>query len=53
MLILKSGGIAARLQRPSLAIHLAGSQYMTWLSLSDVRTRIAGYGRGPRFVYGQ
>ena len=26
----------------SLATHLAGSQYITWLSLSEVRTRMAG-----------
>ena len=48
-----SGRVAGMSSARSRATHLAGSQYMTWLSLSAVRTRMDGYGRGARLVYGQ
>jgi hypothetical protein len=53
MLILNSRGGWPSFSARSLATHLAGSQYMTWLSFSAVRTRMFGYGRGARLVYGQ
>ena len=52
MLVLRSSGVVVRLQVRSLATYLAGSQYITWLSLNEVFTSIAGYACAARFVYG-
>src|SRR5262245_40532846 len=50
---LKSSTFESVFRVRSLATYFAGSQYMTWLSWSDVLTRIAGYAPLLRFVYGQ
>ena len=42
MLVLSSSGLASVLTERSLATYFAGSQYITWLSWSEVSTSIAG-----------
>ena len=42
MLTLSKSGFASVLRVRSFAMYLAGSQYITWLSLKEVLTSIAG-----------
>src|SRR5580700_5204749 len=52
ILILSSRGLVSVFNVRSLATYLAGSQYITWLSLKLVVTRMAGYARFSRLSYG-
>ena len=42
MLVFRSSGLWSVFTVRNRATYLAGSQYMTWLSLNDVFTRSAG-----------
>ena len=42
MLVLRSSGLSSVFSVRSLATYFAGSQYITWLSLNEVFTSIAG-----------
>ena len=50
MLILNTGGTAAVPIARRRAMYFAGSQYITWLSWSEVLMNSAGYGRASRLV---
>src|SRR5262249_214222 len=53
MLHLRSSGLLSVFRVRSLATYLVGSWKSTWLSLSEVITRIDGYAAFLRLVYGQ
>src|SRR4051812_21382850 len=53
MIVFNSSGLESVFNVRSLATYLAGSQYITWLSLSDVSTSIAGYAPRLRLSYGE
>ena len=50
MLVFSSSGFVSVFSVRIRATYFAGSQYITWLSLSDVFTRIVGYAFAARFV---
>src|SRR5450755_128313 len=52
ILIFNSSGLSLVFNVRSRATYFAGSQYITWLSLKLVVTRIAGYARFSRLSYG-
>src|SRR4051812_12506202 len=53
MIVLSSSGLESVFNVRSLATYFAGSQYITWLSLSEVSTSIAGYAPFSRLSYGE
>src|SRR5688572_5124671 len=52
MFVTSSSGFESVLYVRSLATHFAGSWYITWLSLNDVFTSIAGYAFFDTLLYG-
>src|SRR5712664_1640240 len=52
MLILNSSRFESVFSERSFATYLAGSQYITWESLYEERTRIVGYARAVTLSYG-